>query len=176
MGNKKKKQKQRTKRQQRKAQKRREREKRIKASDSQKPNPSEPMPGYRNFRQSDELVRWLSHGANFFSSDYESGSWSPIFPDLYGDRPVIHAKTQKDLLRLLRPFYWNEETSRWKPEGETVVAWCMVPPETAYAFYLKSIELLMKADVEDPFETIWEPYNGIVWEFLHEMEQKLAED
>jgi len=170
-----KKNKQQARRTQKKAAKRRAREKLVAKRERTGPTKPAPMPGFGDFVSSGEYLRWLAHGANFLASDYEEGTWDPVFPEVYTGDPDNYNQANHDAFRKrLMDRYWNAKTEEWVgAEGKVIVAWATVTPEPAYVFYLEGIRLLADAGVEEPFEVIWAPHNGIIWEFLNQIRARL---
>ena len=120
-------------------------------------------PGLRGFIQSGVLDRWLAHGANFLSSDYDKGEWNPLFEEVYKGEGVTPEAIQKRVLT----HFWIEEEKTISDRGALVGAWATLQPAVAYYFYRRTLDLLAEAGEENPQETVWSPHHGIVWEHLH---------
>jgi hypothetical protein len=126
--------------------------------------------GLREFISDGRLDRWLAHGANFFASDYDEGEWSPLFDEVYSDKPLPSAmEIQRRVVRR----YWSKTEDTLSDQGTLVGAWVTLKPTVSFHFYQQTLELL--AETDGLVDDVWKPHQGTVWRFLHGLAQELLQ-
>ncbi len=119
-----------------------------------------------DFEDSYEYVFWIAHGLNCLASDYNEGTWTPVFPDLYDDGVEI---TEERIGNYLKKHY-TEKGNTWTEEGRRGVGWAGSPATNVYAIQQKCIAEAEKNGV-DPKK----PACGPVWRVFGIMRDKIGE-
>ncbi len=76
---------------------------------------------------------WLVHGLNFLSSDYDTGVWDPVAPEIYHNRGV----TRTQLYTRVMNRYLDPETNQLSPAGIHCLMWMALKPHEMYPLVWK---------------------------------------
>jgi hypothetical protein len=101
---------------------------------------------------------WLLHGSNYLMSSYESGLWSPMFPEVYVGKTL----TRNELFKRVLEAHLNPETNQLSPAGTKVILWCSLKPKEMFALVVRA-RTLAWAKKGDPLAQA----QPEVWHFLH---------
>ena len=106
---------------------------------------------------------WVSHGVNYLLSDYNEGTWTPLFPEIYeGDMPTSDVLAQRVIDRF-------KDNDKLTPNEKATLAWSCQDPRVIRQFTEKVHRSLRKAKVEDPETVALSPHNSLVWELFNEL-------
>jgi len=115
---------------------------------------------------------WYAHGANYFASSYEEGTWTPIYDGIYANN---HRLDQKQLVsRIVTRF--TQADGELDPSGVPIVAWAMMPETGVMTMYHTLVGQLVaggKSDGEAK-EIAKQPHHKEVWAFFHQMREKIT--
>jgi len=100
---------------------------------------------------------WLANGVNYLLSDYEAGTWTPLFPDIYQEEPKV--PNTETLLRQVLSLVENDEAT---PRQNSAIAWTMQGRGLVWSFAMKASRAVHEAgDAEGKGLTA--PHNPHVW-------------
>lgn len=123
----------------------------------------------------EDLWYWKAHGVNFLASDYQTGTWIPVFPDLYeGVTP-----TKDALARKLLSLYDEKDLDG---PAKYIMAWAMSPSEIIWAYKTEALrrlsDVLGAAGVTPSSEELEEeakrPHQPVVWTMFQNMRDAWA--
>jgi len=108
----------------------------------------------------EDLLFWLAHGVNYMLSDYDTGTWTPVFEEIYEGAKL----TPEDIARRVVDKY-SDSVSSWPPEAEAALAWSVQPRESVYFYFLEILRRLKKKghSKEKIRQLAVAPHNGVVW-------------
>ena len=157
-----------------KTQKARAQQKRRQKSAAKSKLRRKPAPGPAKFDNSKfpdkDYVFWLAHGANYLHSDYESGTWDPLFPRLYEG----HAYQPEEIAKKIHDkFCPSEDKQDWPILGEILLGWTLTERAGVYAWYDKSLKAQKKVEADGP-EALLKPHNVTVWEQFQFLKAQLT--
>jgi hypothetical protein len=116
----------------------------------------------------DEALFWVAHGANYLASNYTTGLWDPVLPDMYeGTDPSPEALTTAILAR-----YDREKGV--DPRGRPVIAWTVLEKVIQYAYLREVWRAMKEADPEcKPRSESRNPRHPIVWRVFRDIKRIL---
>jgi len=118
-----------------------------------------------------QWVFWLAHGVNYILSDYSTGTWKPLFDEIYEDKDLEPEALAK---RLLGKF--GEEKENWTPDAKAAVAWTIQDRSVVYVYYKAALRKLLVADPEcDAKALARQPHQSTVWELFNFLKDKLLQ-
>ena len=123
----------------------------------------------KSWEASENYPKWFVQVLNYFVSDYDEGTWSPMYPSLYdGVQPPL----QKVVDNVVSTYFSEEAGTFINATGVVAGAWCAAESHIHYAIYHAALNYLKDREVED---TIWDPHSGHLWEFLKGIEATFQE-
>jgi len=112
---------------------------------------------------------WMCHGVNFIMSDYESGTWTPLFEGIYEGRFPSPAEVGRTIMT-----HFGPDSGTWPPEGLQAMAWTMQPKATVYVYYQVALHKAHQAKVENPETEVSKPANTHAWETFNMLKTELT--
>jgi len=112
---------------------------------------------------------WLAHGVNCIVSDYDKGTWSPLFEGIYeGNSPDPESIAQAIMDK------YNVNDKEWPVEAKSALAWTVTERHVVYVYYREAIRRLTAAhggdaDIESMSR---QPHNPIVWAMFAYLKEK----
>ena len=106
----------------------------------------------------DEHLFWIAHGVNFLMSDYDEGSWSPLFPEAYDPAATLSFEFLADRLKPL------SELESMTPNQKAALAYAFQNRTAHYAFKLGA----ERAVKDKEGVSAKDPHQPFVWEMYHE--------
>ena len=117
-----------------------------------------------NFEDSYEYMYWVVHGLNMLASDYNEGTWTPVFPELYDDGVQI----SEDAVGAYLVKHYDKDNNAWTTEGRRAVGWANSTVTNIYAVQQKCVAEAEKNGV-DPKS----PACGPVWRIFGIMRDEI---
>jgi len=119
-----------------------------------------------------DLLFWLAHGVNYIVSDYDTGTWTPLFEEIYEGAKL----TPEDIARTLVDKY-SKSPKEWPPEAEAALAWSVQPRESVYMYFVEILRRLKDKghSNESSAKMACAPHNGTVWGVFKMIQNEMAE-
>ena len=124
-----------------------------------------------DFENSSDYLFWIGHGLNMLASSYKEGTWTPVFPDLYGEGRQI---TEDEISAYIMGHY-DKETNTWTSEGRCAVGWANSTVVNIYSVQQKCLAEAQKNSV-DPNNAACDPRAaacGPVWRIFGIMRDEI---
>jgi len=149
---------------------------------------SKALRGYKIPKVSDKMFPdeewafWLAHGINYLISDYSTGNWTPMFPEIYmtsyPGRQVLSVGdlTKKVFERFISEREINSETGADEIPGygKAAMAWMMCPKEQVYIYYQNVLAILRKNKSTYPDGAATLPHQPLIWDFFNNVMEHLG--
>jgi hypothetical protein len=121
-------------------------------------------PGFATFSD-EEAFFWVAHGANYLASNYHTGLWDPVYPDLYeGAEPDPGLLTSAIL----------DKYQEGNPLARPVIAWTIVEKVVQYTYLREVWRTMKEADPEcRPRSESRKPRHPVVWKVFQEIKRLL---
>lgn len=123
----------------------------------------------------EEYIYWLAHGANYIASDYDTGSWTPIFPDIYEGKTLPEPEVLAQ--RVIKHYGIGDDLDvALTTLQKAVLAWTVHEREVVYIFKLAAmnrLEVAREGEVVDIESEVREPYVSEVWEVFETIKNQL---
>jgi len=120
-------------------------------------------PGFDGFSD-DEALFWVAHGANYLASNYATGLWDPVLPDMYDGGEA----TPEALTAAIINKYDREKGV--DPRGKPVVAWTVLEKVVQYAYLREVWRAMKEADPEcKPRSESRNPRHPVVWKMFQKI-------
>lgn len=116
----------------------------------------------------DLWVSFVTQGCNCLASDYEKGTWTPMFESIYEGKTPDPGMIAKVLVDTYGP-----ENDKWTPEAKAALAWVAQSREVGFIYWSECINRLKAKEVAEPEIAALQPHNSTVWEIFHELKGKL---
>jgi len=126
-----------------------------------------PRPEIASFAESIQYPWWVAHGLNYFASDYEAGTWTPIFPNLYeggGGVPTRNAAVSVVQDRF-------KEGGELSERGKILLAWTYTPPAGVFGVRAGLAAFLKKRGKPD-LQGV-EPHDPDVWSYFESLRSEI---
>ena len=122
-----------------------------------------------------EHMFWMAHGINFLNSDYGEGLWSPLFPEIYEDEPLV-PEPETIIQRVKAHFNVDDVDGDWPMKAQTVVAWTAQDREIFWIYKKEALRRVREAYPKgtDVGAVARKAHNATVWGMFHEMIEKKA--
>jgi len=121
----------------------------------------------------EDFLFWAAHGVNYLLSDYDSGTWDPMFEAIYeeGAVPPQLAEVQKAVMAKFGP-----DNGEWPDEGRAALAWTVQGLKPIYVFYLDTKRRVLAAGGadEDVEALVRKPHYSPVWETFEFLKKQLV--
>ena len=130
-------------------------------------------PGLDKFTD-DDMLFWLTHGANYIASDYDEGVWDPIMEGIYEEGSAQVAPDQ--LVQTVAARYGINEDEDLSETGQAVLGWTVQDKVTIYLFS-REVERAVEVadpDCEDLQEASRQPADPVVWGVFHGIKKMLG--
>ena len=122
----------------------------------------------------ERMAFWAAHGINYILSDYDTGTWTPLFDSIYDGTPVTLTPEEVSNTLTLK---FGAPYDRWPLTAQTALVWMMQKRDVMYVYAQNALDLLRKNDPVCDAETLaTQPHNGIVWEMFSGLGKKIAAD
>lgn len=119
----------------------------------------------------EDYLFWLAHGVNYIVSDYDKGTWTPLFPGIYENPPVM-PEPEAVARGIMEKF--NAQGPEWPVEGKAALAWAVTDKNVVYVYYREAVRRLRSNDpTSDPEVVCRTAFNGIVWQVFGFMKERL---
>ena len=118
-----------------------------------------------SFEQSPQYMFWIAHGLNMLASDYDEGTWTPPFPEIYDEGFEI----DEDRISAYLIRHYDKENNTWTSEGRQAVGWANSTVSNIYAVQQKCVAEAIKngLDPEAPAcPPVWRVFS-IMSEQIH---------
>jgi hypothetical protein len=119
---------------------------------------------------------WMLHGTNFLLSSFDSGLWSPIFPEAYAGKSVTRTEFFKRVLEK----HMNQTTNQLSPDGTKAVLWASMKPKEMWDMVYRARKLAFSRGgdpVEQAQPDIWHFLHTVMGEFIRHLDaQKKTEE
>lgn len=119
-----------------------------------------------------EFLFWRAHGINYLMSDYTQGTWTPLYPGIYGDGAVIPSKEE------LSKVFMKAMGEDWaQTNAKYAAAWCISPREVIWTYKTEALRRLSETGVtssEDLSILATAPHQPVIWKMFHDMNQQWA--
>ena len=113
---------------------------------------------------------WMCHGVNFLVSDYENGTWTPLFEGIYEGRMPSPADVGRTIMT-----HFGPDAETWPPAGMQAMAWTMQPKATVYVYYQVALKKALEAKVAGSAdEVVRKPANAYAWDTFNLLRTELA--
>ena len=118
----------------------------------------------------EDMIFWVAHGINCITSDYDTGTWTPMFDEIYrGHLPTPEAITQAVMDR------YNVPNKEWPHEAKAALAWAVQERHIVYVYYKEAVRRLTAAhggdaDIEGMARA---PHNPLVWALFDYLKTKI---
>lgn len=116
----------------------------------------------------DLWVKFCAQGCNCITSDYEAGTWTPMFESIYEGKTPDPGTIAEALVDRYGP-----ENDKWTPEAKAALAWVAQSREVGFIYWTECLRRLRDKGVADPEVIALQPHNGTVWEVFHELKAQL---
>jgi len=110
-----------------------------------------------SFYSSGAYQFWLCHGANYLNSDYSTGKWEPLYPDIYQGTLMPNVN---DIFPLIGQKFFADGVSS-SPKGPRILSWMMAN--------VRMVRTVAKK-LEDFTSECKNPHHTKVWEFFAALE------
>jgi len=111
---------------------------------------------------------WVVHGLNYLASDYEAGTWTPLFEIYEGEKPPTRDQVIARILRDHKP----EEEPELSPAGLLLMSWTLSPPAAIFTF-AEGVKAHLQSKGRDP-EEVRTPHDGDVWHYFQRIREALG--
>jgi hypothetical protein len=119
----------------------------------------------------EDYLFWLTHGVNYLVSNYEQGTWTPLFPSIYENPPVM--PEPEDVARGIMEKF-NAGGPEWPLEGKAALAWAVTDKNVVYVYYRETVRRLRTNDPTcDPEAVCRTAFNGVIWQVFGFLKEKL---
>ena len=118
-----------------------------------------------------EFLFWIAHGLNYILSEYSTGTWNPMYDEIYeGRMPPPLATMQRAVMDRYGP-----DNGQWPPEARAALAFTVLPTEAVYTFYLDARRRVLESPPDgDVDELVRKPHSSPVWNTFEAIKQELA--
>ncbi|MEI6297234.1 MAG: hypothetical protein WCO84_06395 [bacterium] len=116
----------------------------------------------------DQWIFWAAHGVNMLLSDFDNGTWTPMFEGLYEGNVPLPGDMAKALVDKYGP-----DNDQWTPEAKAALAWLAQSREVGFIYKSECLNRLKAKGDTDPEVTARLPHNSVVWEVFSELKGKL---
>ena len=120
------------------------------------------LAGLKDFTETQQIW-WVTQGINYLASDYSSGLWEPLFPELYEGQNF----TGEDIAQRVLARYGDVLEEDPTSVGSAIIAWSVQNRAVVYLYYKQALEAVRKADPEaNAGESVRSPHNSAVWQLF----------
>jgi hypothetical protein len=118
------------------------------------------------------MVFWICHGINYLVSNYNEGTWSPLFDGIYeGSNPA-----PESIARTILDKY-GEDVGVWPMEGKAAIAWSVQDRTSLYTYHQAAKRHIREKHPDCDIETrVVEPHNVQVWELFNIIKQTITRE
>lgn len=119
-----------------------------------------------------DLNLWLACAINYVASDYETGTWSPVW-DEHGVAPFPE---RVKLFEAVHEKYWDTEAQAFTGRlGSVLAGWTMLAERTVLGLQIGYLHWMQQHNPDkEAIVSLLTPHDAGVWEFFHtEIRQKL---
>lgn len=119
-----------------------------------------------------DMVFWICHGINCILSDYGSGTWTPMFEEIYSATPVL--PTPDGIIQTVMDRY-NTDANKWPHEAKAALAWAVQDRNIIFTYHREAIRRLTAAyggDADIATMAI-SPHQTLVWALFDYMRSKV---
>lgn len=119
-----------------------------------------------------DFIFWVCHGINCIVSDYENGTWTPLFEGIYaGVMPDAEAVIQA----VMDKYNTGKANNEWPHEAKAALAWAVSDRKVVYIYYREALRRLTAAhggdaNIEGMARS---PHNPLVWALFDYMRSKV---
>lgn len=115
----------------------------------------------QKFVASGDFFFWLCHGANYLNSDYSTGKWEPLYPDIY--HGMIETDLQKIFVQVGDRYFPGGKPS--DARGPKILSWLMANVRLVRTTAKRLARFT---------DGLRNPHNPKVWEFFNNLEASIA--
>ncbi len=112
----------------------------------------------------EDYIFWLCHGANYIASNYEDGTWEPIFPEIY-EGGIVEPEEISRRVRLHYQDAFEGDLTAWGGKAKAILGWT-VQSRTTVLIYVR--ETWRRLD--DARDEATRPHSPKVWAVFSEVE------